>query len=85
MSIPNLSPDAAAWLDEVAKDYGIVYANLIAMRQATLRLQDDLAAALKARDAAQERMNALIDDNKTLADQLRGRELPTPQSRRKKG
>lgn len=83
MSIPELSQHAGSWMQEVATDYGIVYANMIALKQSNARLTSELASASAALEAMRAKCEAASTDAANLRDQLRGKRLPRPTDRLK--
>lgn len=65
-----------AWLDELAKDYGVQYARLIKANQQIAELSYKLLETDTERKALRQRVELMDSQMKDLQDQLRGKKLP---------
>lgn len=71
--IPNLDEYQAAWVKELASDFGIVHANLIATTQSNARLQAELDSLKALYTATREKLDQTNVDFGILRDQTRVR------------
>jgi regulator of replication initiation timing len=80
----SLDEQQAAFVDELAKDFGVVYANSLQFKQDVVRLQAENARLHFALAETQKKLVTVTEDNAKLADQMRGKPIPTIDSMRKK-
>lgn len=74
--IPELSQDQETWLKEVASDYGIIYANMIGVKQANARLAQELQRATAELTALKVKHSQACEDLANLQNQVREKKLP---------
>lgn len=78
-----LDEQQAQLLEELAKDFGITYANGIQFRQTCERLTFENQQLKFALEETQKKLDIVMADNAKLADQMRGKVIPTRADRRR--
>ncbi len=73
----TLDDHQAQLLAELANDFGITHANAIQFRQNCERLTAENQQLQFALEETQKKLDIVTADNAKLADQLRGKAIPT--------